>query len=193
MLNHPEATAQALAILRTGDLFQWVVITLLALTVYVYTNEYSHKNWKGIAAGLSLYLVHWFYEILNALIQRLHRPRPLDRSHRNFLSAAGGCRDRVKFYVRYRRGGSFQDPSRRPEIEDPGNKQPHRVRNRECGFLLRRRDLPGENPDLRLDLPLVGSPAGFHFRIYPLLCDLISLLRLAAQSSENIHPQLGGC
>ena len=69
MLNHPEATAQALSILRSGNPFQWYVITLLALVIYVYANEYSKKNWKGIAAGLSLYLVHWFYEILNALIQ----------------------------------------------------------------------------------------------------------------------------
>lgn len=68
-MNQPELTQQALSILRTGENFNWVVITLLALTVYVYTNEYSHKNFKGIAAGLSLYLVHWFYEILNALLQ----------------------------------------------------------------------------------------------------------------------------
>jgi hypothetical protein len=69
MLNHPEATAQALAILRQGTNFQWYVIALLALAVYAYANEYSQRNWKVIAAGLSLYLVHWFYEILNALIQ----------------------------------------------------------------------------------------------------------------------------
>jgi hypothetical protein len=60
MLNHPEATAQALAILRQGTYFQWYVIALLALAVYAYANEYSQRNWKGIAAGLSLYLVHWF-------------------------------------------------------------------------------------------------------------------------------------
>jgi len=69
MLNHPEATAQALSILRSGDPFQWYVITLFAVVAYVYANEYSKKNWRGIAAGLSLYLVHWFYEIVNALIQ----------------------------------------------------------------------------------------------------------------------------
>jgi hypothetical protein len=68
-MNHPEVTQQALAILRSGELFQWYVITLLALVVYVYANEYSKKNWRGIAAGLALYTVHWFYEILNALIQ----------------------------------------------------------------------------------------------------------------------------
>jgi len=68
-MNQPELTQQALDILRSGENFQWYVITLLALVIYIYTNEYSKKNWKGIAAGLSLYLVHWFFEILNALIQ----------------------------------------------------------------------------------------------------------------------------
>jgi hypothetical protein len=69
IMNNPEVTQQALSILRSGDFFQWYVITLLALVIYVYTNEISKKNWKGIAAGLALYAVHWFYEIINALIQ----------------------------------------------------------------------------------------------------------------------------
>ena len=69
MLNNPDATAQALRILRSSETFQWYVIPLLALVVYVYFNEISKKNWKGIAAGLSLYMVHWFFEIMNALIQ----------------------------------------------------------------------------------------------------------------------------
>ena len=68
-LNHPEATAQALSILRSGDPFQWYVITLLALMVYVYFTEIANRNWRGIAAGLSLYMVHWFVEIINAIIQ----------------------------------------------------------------------------------------------------------------------------
>lgn len=68
-MNNPEATQQALSILRSGEYFQWYVIPLLALTIYVYTNEISKQNWKGIAAGLALYSMHWFYEILNALIQ----------------------------------------------------------------------------------------------------------------------------
>ncbi len=68
-MNNPEATQQALNILRSGESFQWYVITLLALVLYVYLNEISKKNWKGIAAGLSLYMVHWTFEISNALIQ----------------------------------------------------------------------------------------------------------------------------
>jgi hypothetical protein len=68
-MNNPAATQMALSILRTGDNFQWYVITLLALVVYIYFNEISRNNWRGIAAGLALYSVHWLYEILNALIQ----------------------------------------------------------------------------------------------------------------------------
>jgi hypothetical protein len=45
------------------------VIALLAMVVYIYFNEIAQKNWKGIAAGLSLYMVHWLAEIVNALIQ----------------------------------------------------------------------------------------------------------------------------
>lgn len=69
-LNHPEATDQALAILRSGNPFQWYFIPLLAFAVYVYFTEIEKKNWNGIAAGLALYATHWFFEIGNALIQR---------------------------------------------------------------------------------------------------------------------------
>jgi hypothetical protein len=68
-MNNPEATKAALDILRSAETFQCHTITLLALVVYVYTNEMAKKNWKGVAAGLSLYMVHWFFEIGNALVQ----------------------------------------------------------------------------------------------------------------------------
>ncbi len=68
-LNRPELTDQALSILRNPDTFQWYFIPLLAFVVYIYFNEIQRKNWKGVAAGLSLYMVHWLYEIANALIQ----------------------------------------------------------------------------------------------------------------------------
>jgi hypothetical protein len=69
VMNDPEATGQALDILRSGSTFQWYVIPMLALVLYVYANEYAQRNWRPIAAGLALYGVHWFYEIGNALIQ----------------------------------------------------------------------------------------------------------------------------
>lgn len=70
-LNHPEATEAALRILRSGAPFQWHVVTLLVLVLYVYFNEIARRNWKAVAAGLALYMVHWFVEIVNALIQHV--------------------------------------------------------------------------------------------------------------------------
>ena len=68
-LHNPEATEAALSILRSGEPFEWYVVTLLALSLYAYINEISKKNWKVVAGGLSLYMVHWSVEIANALIQ----------------------------------------------------------------------------------------------------------------------------
>jgi len=68
-LNNPEATQMALSILRSGEPFEWYVVSLLALTLYAYINEISKKNWKVVAGGLALYMVHWSVEITNALIQ----------------------------------------------------------------------------------------------------------------------------
>ena len=58
----------ALQAVRTTANFNWTFIALLAFVVYVYANEIKKKNYKCIAAGLALYMVHWFYEIMNAVI-----------------------------------------------------------------------------------------------------------------------------
>ncbi len=71
-MNNPDATTQALAILRGGENFHWVILPIFALVLYVYFNEISKKNWKGVAAGLALYMVHWVFEIANALIQHFY-------------------------------------------------------------------------------------------------------------------------
>ena len=68
-LIHPEVTDQALQILRRWDLLQGFVIPLIMLVLYVHWNEISKKNWNGMAAAMSLYMIHWFVEIINALIQ----------------------------------------------------------------------------------------------------------------------------
>jgi len=58
----------AKAAVRSTDNFNWTFIGLLAFVVYVYATEYQRKNYSDIAAGLALYMVHWFYEIMNAII-----------------------------------------------------------------------------------------------------------------------------
>ena len=68
-MNNPEATHQALAILRDPVTMTWTPVALLALVVYVYAHEISRRNLRLVAAGLALYSVHWAYEIGNALVQ----------------------------------------------------------------------------------------------------------------------------
>jgi len=70
-MNDPQATEQAMSILRSGENFHWSLITLFLLVLYVYYNEIEKKNWNVIAAGLTLYVIHWFVEIMNALIQHV--------------------------------------------------------------------------------------------------------------------------
>ena len=57
------------AAVRSVGNFNWTFIALLAFVVYVYAMAIKRKDAKGIAAGLALYMVHWFYEIMNAVIQ----------------------------------------------------------------------------------------------------------------------------
>jgi hypothetical protein len=59
---------RAKAAVRSVDNFNWTFIALLALVVYVYASEFKKKNYRNIVAGLALYTVHWFYEIMNAVI-----------------------------------------------------------------------------------------------------------------------------
>jgi hypothetical protein len=55
------------AVRSTGN-FNWTFIALLAFVVYIYASEIQKKNFRAVSAGLALYTVHWFYEIINAVI-----------------------------------------------------------------------------------------------------------------------------
>ena len=65
--NEAAASIAKLAVRNTSN-FNWTFIFLLAVVVYIYATEFKNRNFKGIAAGLALYTVHWFYEIMNAVI-----------------------------------------------------------------------------------------------------------------------------
>lgn len=67
--NQSDAEIANHAIRSTAN-FNWTFIVLFAIVVYIYFTELKHKNYKGIVAALSLYGVHWLYEITNAIIQR---------------------------------------------------------------------------------------------------------------------------
>ena len=63
-----ESASQALAILRDPSTFQWYVITLFAIIVYVYAVEVERHNWNLVFAGLAFWGMDWFNEIWNGLV-----------------------------------------------------------------------------------------------------------------------------
>ena len=63
-----DAAEKAREAVRSVGNFNWTFIALFTIVVYVYATEIQHKNYRAIAAGLALYMVHWFYEIMNAVI-----------------------------------------------------------------------------------------------------------------------------
>jgi hypothetical protein len=48
--------------------FQWYVIPLFALVVYIYASEYRNGNLDAIFAGLAFWGMGWFNEIWNGLV-----------------------------------------------------------------------------------------------------------------------------
>ena len=42
---------------------------MVVVVLYIYFNEFNKKNWGTIVAGLSLYTIHWFVEIINSVVQ----------------------------------------------------------------------------------------------------------------------------
>jgi len=65
-----EAARRATTLVRDGSHFEWQVIPLLLLVLYVYANEIERRSWNVVFAGLALWAADWFNEIWNALLFR---------------------------------------------------------------------------------------------------------------------------
>ena len=72
-----EAAQQALSILRDGSQFQWYVIPLFALVVYVYAAEIEKQDWNLVFAGLAFWGMDWFNETWNAIVFHLTQHAPV--------------------------------------------------------------------------------------------------------------------
>ncbi len=72
-----ESAQQALSILRDGSQFQWYVIPLFVLVVYVYAVEIERKNWNLVFCGLALWGMDWFNEIWNSLVFHFTQHSPV--------------------------------------------------------------------------------------------------------------------
>jgi len=67
---------QALDILRDTSRFQWYVIPLLLIVLYIYSVEFERKNWNVLFGGLALWGMDWFNEIWNGLLFHFNRHAP---------------------------------------------------------------------------------------------------------------------
>jgi hypothetical protein len=68
---------EAQRILRDGSQFQWYVIPLFALVVYVYASEIEKRNWDLVLAGLAFWGMDWFNETWNALVLHFTQYAPV--------------------------------------------------------------------------------------------------------------------
>ena len=72
-----DSAQQALEILRNPITFQWYVIPLFALVVYVYAVEVERRNWSLVFAGLAFWGMDWFNEIWTGLVFHLTNRAPV--------------------------------------------------------------------------------------------------------------------
>lgn len=61
------ASIEALANLRNPVHFQWYVVPIFVMVIYLYFDEAAKKNFNAILAGLAFYGLEWFIELCNAL------------------------------------------------------------------------------------------------------------------------------
>lgn len=72
-----EHAQQALDILRDPGLFQWYVIPLLAIVLFIYSSEIQKGRLNGVFAGLAFWGADWVNEILNSVFFHLNGYAPL--------------------------------------------------------------------------------------------------------------------
>jgi len=72
-----ESARQASSILRNPSHFQWYVIPLLLIVLYIYSVEVERKNWSVLFGGLALWGMDWFNEIWNALVFHFNQFAPV--------------------------------------------------------------------------------------------------------------------
>lgn len=72
-----EHARDALAHLRDMNHFQWYVIPLLLLVIYIYSVEIERRNWNVLFGGLALWGMDWFNEIWNGLVFHFTKRAPV--------------------------------------------------------------------------------------------------------------------
>ena len=63
-----EFTKQADKILRSPVHFNWEILCIFGLIIYVYATEIEHKRYDTVLAGVALWLADWFNELINTAV-----------------------------------------------------------------------------------------------------------------------------
>ena len=77
LATRTDATCEAERLVRDPSLFKWYAVTLLALVIYAYANEFGRGRLDVVAAGAAVWLADWFNEIVNALVLQASDRAPL--------------------------------------------------------------------------------------------------------------------
>ena len=72
-----ESARQTLEILRDPSHFQWYLITLLGIVVFIYNSEVHAGRWSLVFAGLAFWGADWINEILNSIFFHINGYAPL--------------------------------------------------------------------------------------------------------------------
>jgi hypothetical protein len=72
-----DAAREAQEHLRDAGGFDWALVTLVGLALYVYAVEVERRRWDVVLAGLAFWLVDWFNEIVNSVILHATDTAPL--------------------------------------------------------------------------------------------------------------------
>jgi hypothetical protein len=73
----PHYVHEAERILRDGSTFEWSTVALLAFALYVYSVEVERQRWDIVLAGLALWSMDWFNELVNSAIFHITDEAPL--------------------------------------------------------------------------------------------------------------------
>lgn len=72
-----ESARQAQMILRDPSHFQWYVVPMLLIVLYIYSVEVERQNWSVLFGGLALWGMDWFNEIWNAIYFHFNKFAPV--------------------------------------------------------------------------------------------------------------------
>jgi len=94
-------TRQAEQILRDPAAFQWSTVFLLGVVFYVYAVEVERRRWDIILAGLALWLMDWFNELINSAILHISNRAALwtVTGHTSYLILIGLTIELTMFFL----------------------------------------------------------------------------------------------